>query len=283
MPMNPMPSTTPAASAQAQRAPQSSPSDLDLLAELEEALWRDPVIRVLDRQSLSVEVSKGEVFLSGHVASTVQCRRVEAIVWDVPGVRAVHNRVVADLELATAVAQALAEDPRTLRYSIRVGAYHGWIQMSGDVPESVANAAEAVAARVPHVRGIIGLPLASANRQGGKKHYPFQPLLGSEVFASDGLAGTVSQVVINPRNRLVSHIAVLTRLEAQAPAARRQVAVPVEAVDLVTDGGVFLKESAKDLAERPVFDEADYPHAAPDWVPPYPYLPGTIRWPRTVL
>jgi osmotically-inducible protein OsmY len=282
--MNATPNSTTGDSAQVHNAPpRLRPPDLDLLAEVEEALWKDPVIRALDRNSLSVEVSDGAVFLSGHVASTVQCRRVEAVVWEVPAVLAVHNGLVADLELATAVAQALAEDPRTLRHVIRVGAYHGWIRMSGDVPESVAYAAEAVAARVPHVRGIIGLPQASANRQGGKKRYPFQPLLGSEVFASDGLTGTVNQVVINPRNRLVSHIAVLTRLMSGDPRPQRQVVVPVEALDLVTEGGVFLQESAKELAARPAFDEADFPQAAPDWVPPFPYQPGTVRWPRAAL
>jgi osmotically-inducible protein OsmY len=256
------------------------PADVDLLADVEAALWSNPSIRTLERASLSVDVREGEVFLAGHVASSMLRRRIGDLVAAVPGVVAVHNDIVADADLATAVAQALASDSRTRSHLIRVGTFHGWVRLSGEAPEAVAQAAEEVASRVPHVRGVLDLPRAADDRRTREKRPSLQPGLGADVYTADGPAGRVSQAVISPRNRLVSHIAVQARLEVKGRTVQGQFVVPAEAIEVVSAGGVFLKETSESLAARPMFKEDDFPPAPADWMPPFPYARGTVRWPR---
>jgi hypothetical protein len=254
--------------------------DLDVLADSQEALWKDPVIRTLDRDSLGLEVQEGEVYLSGHVTNAMHRRRIEDLITEVRGVSAVHNDLVADDELTTAVAQALASDPRTRPHLIWVGAFHGWIRLSGEVPNAaVRDMAEEVAGRLPHVRGVLDLPRLPGERLGPERR-PLQPRLAVPVYAKNDLAGNVAQVIINPRNRLVSQIAVHARPESLRQSAGSELLVPVEAIETAGESSVFLTDTLLDLAARPVFHEADFPLAPSDWRPPFPYLVGTVRWAR---
>jgi sporulation protein YlmC with PRC-barrel domain len=102
--------------------------------------------------------------------------------------------------------------------------------------------------------------------------------LGADVYASDGQVGKVSQVAINPRSRLVSDIAVQARMEVKGHTVAGEFVEPAEAIDWVSDGGVFLMDSSEKLAERPPFREEDFPPAPANWAPPFPYEPGTVRW-----
>lgn len=43
--------------------------DLDVLADVDTALWKHDVIRVAERSSIAIEVHDGEVFLLGHTAT----------------------------------------------------------------------------------------------------------------------------------------------------------------------------------------------------------------------
>jgi len=252
-------------------------SETDVLADIQNALWKDPVIRTLDRDSLSFEVLEVDVYLSGHVTNAMHRRRIEDLISGVRGVNVIHADITADDQLTTSVAQALALDSRTRPYLIWVGAFHGWIRLSGEVPTSqVREAAEEVAGRVPRGRGVLDLPRLPGEHHGIQRR-PLQPRFAVPAYAKDGLAGNVAQVVINPRNRLVSHIAVQT-LAGQS--ARNVFLVPVEAIETASESSVFLTDTLRDLAARPVFHEADFPRAPSDWRPPFPYLIGTVRWLR---
>lgn len=254
--------------------------EVDVLADIQDALWSDTTIRTLDRESLSLEVNDDEVYLSGHVANRMHRHRIEDLVMRVPGVNAVHNDLIADDELATTVAQALAADPRTRPHLIWVGAFHGWLRLSGDAPEAaVRGAAEEIAGRVSHVRGVLDLPRLPEEQPGAQRR-PLQPRLHVPVYAADGPVGKVGEVVINPRNRLVSHIVVQARAEGEGPNISGLFVVPVEAIETAGESSVFLTDTLRDLAARPVFREPDFPPAPSDWRPPFPYLVGTVRWLR---
>jgi hypothetical protein len=255
----------------------------DLLADIGQALFEDPITRLLDRNSRRVEVRDGEVFVDGHVPTMLDRLRVGEVIEAVPGIIVLHNKLVTDIELTIAVSGALAQDAHTTLYPIRVGAYYGWINLAGEAPRGVGDAAEEVAGKVPRVRGVLELPRATDDGLTRLARRPIQPLLGSDVYTSDGLDGDysqVSQVVILPRNRLVSHIAVQTRVQVKWRTVRGQFVVAAAAIELVSDGGVFLSDTSQALAERPQFREDDFPPAPADWVPPFPYLPGTLRWQR---
>jgi len=255
--------------------------DEDVRADVWTRLWQDPTTRALERSALEVEVRHAEVFLSGHVTTVTHRRQMAELARGVRGVKAVHNLLVADPDLVTDVAQALAADARTRPYIILVGAFHGWIHLGGEVPDDETRAAvEQVAARVARVRGVLALPhLPQARIHPIENGRPLQPHLGEAVYAQDGPAGRVTQVVISPRNRLVSQIVIGGNLEVNRQPMRGQWIVPIGALARVNEGGVFLSETLGVLTTRPAFDEAAFPLAPADWPPPFPYAGGTVRWP----
>lgn len=269
--------------AEARTLPTPTASDLDILAGIEEALWQDSVIRTFDKNSLKVEVRNGIVFLSGHMAS-LRLKQVEELIRTVQGVAGVRNEIVDDSDLVMAVALALAADPRTEPYLIRVGAFHGWIYLMGQVPADVAQAAEEVAAQVPDVRGILGVPESGEHdpsQLDKSQRRSLQPMPGAEVYAQDLHVGRVSQVVINPRNRLVSCIAVQAEVDVDGQLAQGEFVLPVEDIELVNDGGVFLRDTSANVVNHPVYMEDDFPLPPANWIPPFPYRPGQVRWPHS--
>jgi osmotically-inducible protein OsmY len=254
--------------------------DQDIQADVWAWLEQDDTTRALELSALDLEVHDNEVFLFGHVNGVMHRKHVAELVKGVRGVKAVHNELIADSDLVTEVAQALAADPRTRQYQIRVGAFHGWINLSGAVPNpETRTTVETVAARVAHVRGVLTLPsVVSEGAPREEKRRALQPSLGTMVYATDGPAGHVTQIIISPQNRLVSHIVVAVDAEVDRRSRRGQWVVPSEALAHVTGSGIFLSDSLSQLVARPTFLEANFPFAPLDWQPPFPYAPGTVRW-----
>ncbi|MGE5251324.1 MAG: BON domain-containing protein [Bacteroidota bacterium] len=265
---------------------QDSRADAGIQTEIWLALWKAEELRSLDISSMDLKVREGQVWLIGHAVTPYHKRLAGALVEAVPGVRAVHNELVVDDELALQVAQALAADPRTRPHLIPVGASHGWIRLGGDVPSpDVRQAAEEGAASIPGVRGVLALPhLADQTGPARLKSRPvrcsLQPQTGDRVYAKDGPAGSVAEVIINPRSRLVSQVVVDGRFEAGGQYVTGKFVVPAEALEPASRGSLFLSDSLAELAARPAFHEADFPPGPPHWRPPYPYEPGTVRWPE---
>lgn len=258
--------------------------DAGIQTEAWMALWKADDLRSLDINSMDVKVHEGEVWIIGHVVKAYHRRLAERLVKAVPGVQDFHNELVVDDELAREVAQALAVDSRTSPYIIPVGPSHGWVQLGGEVPTLDARlAAEETAASVPSVRGVLTLPhlpgetdhtcLATA-----KRNCLLQPQIGNRVYAKDGPAGKVAEVIINPRNRLVSHVAVEANYELKGRNVTGKFILPAKAIELATDESLFLYETLSNLATRPSYQEADFPIAPSQWRPPYPYEPGAVRW-----
>ncbi len=267
-----------------EKGQQQQRKDAGIQAEVWMTLWKADDLRSLEINSMDVKVREGEVWLIGHVVNAYHRRLAENLVRTVSGVSTVHNELVADTDLVLDVAQALAADSRTHPYIIPVGVSHGWVQLGGEVPTLEARLiAEEVAASVPAVRGVLTLPHLPGKTdltcvETGKINCLVQPKIGDRVYAEDGPAGKVAEVIINPRNRLVSHIAVDANYEINGRSVNGKFVVPACAIKAAPEGSLFLTDSLSELAARPVFREEDFPMVPTQWRPPYPYDLGVIRW-----
>jgi hypothetical protein len=111
-----------------------------------------------------------------------------------------------------------------------------------------------------------------------------QPLPGAAVYAEDGWAGVVVQVVINPQNRLVTHMVVSASgmVDTDDVIGFRPVMgehlVPVEAAEVVSEQSVILVPTPPSITAYPLFDAAACPPAPFTWRPPYPYTLSAVRW-----
>ncbi len=111
-----------------------SVTDADLEDVVRTAIQRYGTLRIWGH-AMSVEVTDGIVTLSGHVRTRVSKTTVEDLVSKVEGVRGVKNELFVDTDLEIAVAQALAQDSRTVKGfpGILVGSGFGEIFLKGAV------------------------------------------------------------------------------------------------------------------------------------------------------
>jgi osmotically-inducible protein OsmY len=253
--------------------------DEDIQADVWDALWRNDQIRVLERDSMIVEVADGVVTLRGHVASSLNAEAAEELAADVPGVTGIQNLLVADFDLEMAISAALAAEPLTMACLLRVGAFHGWISLAGEVPSPEAQAAaQACAVAVPGVRGVLGLPRIAGSPPSPVRR-ALQPHVGAAVYALDGRAGRISFVAIDPSDRLVASLCVRARFDLDSRTVAGDRLVPIEAVRVVSEGGVFLTDTLQQVAERPAPPEGGLPRSPEEWEPPFHYSRDHVRWP----
>jgi hypothetical protein len=99
------------------------------------------------------------------------------------------------------------------------------------------------------------------------------------VYAEEGEIGTLVGVVVNPCNRLVSHIVINARLDLGRREVRGQFVIPAAAIKMTTVGGTTLTDSMRDVNARPRFREGDFPMPPADWQLPFPYHAGEVHWP----
>ncbi len=253
--------------------------DKSIQAEIWDALWNEDLVRLLDMNNLMVQVKDGEVTLKGHLARKNNSSLIERVVRPVPGVTAIHNYLVSDDTLRIQVAQALFQDSRTRHLIIPVGVDHGWVRLGGEVPTcEIQFIAEEIAGQVPAVRGIIALP-----RVAGEKSWilraAVQPRIGSLVYDKDGGIGHVSQVVIQPHNRLVTDVVVDTEESTGEQVIKHRWIVPVQRFHLVTKDSLLLKRDGPPLSMYPACSPDDYGPAPAGWTPPYPYAADEVCWP----
>ena len=130
---------------------------------------------------------------------------------------------------------AALNPPAVLR--LPVYSFHGWVELGGSVPNrEIQRDAEETAASVPSVRGVILLP-DMAGEQKASARNAVQPRIGVRVFGEDETEGTVYQVVISPQNRLVTHAIVRVNRIIDGWQESCDYLIPVEAMDVVDEGG----------------------------------------------
>lgn len=129
--------------------------DAALLQDVMNALYDYPRLRI-DLRAIHVRAVDGMVWLQGHVSSDLNSRIAEDQIKGITGLAEIHNQLVADTDLAAAVATALARDPR-IQHGQHIGVYPnlGDIYLRGAVstPEARAAAGE-VASRVAGVEHV---------------------------------------------------------------------------------------------------------------------------------
>ncbi len=131
-------------------------ADKELEQAVRDAILRYGTLRIWGH-AFQVETDGGTVTLAGHVRTAVSKETAERIVRQVNGVKTVKNQLIVDTELEVAVAQALADDARTVNGfpGILVGSAFGEIFLKGEVAsQEIKDAASQVAAQVPGVREV---------------------------------------------------------------------------------------------------------------------------------
>ena len=252
--------------------------DEDIVEDIWAAFWQEDTTRSSDRGSISITVQQGAVVLSGHLDSETNRSSIEACARGVPGVTAVHNRLVVDRELELAVAQALAQNARTRPFVIPVGSVHGWVRLGGEVPcREVQLASQEAAGAVPQVRGVTALPRVSGNSPAPTRR-AVQPRPGASVYGDDGQVGVVAQVVIDPRNRLVTHVVIRANELLDGQRGPGDYLAAIEAFDIVNVESLFLARGGSAGVAYPILDPAVCPPAPSHWQPPYPYAARDVRW-----
>jgi osmotically-inducible protein OsmY len=259
-------------------------TDDGILADIWDALSKVDTFRSLYLGSLSIDVKDGEVYLYGHVAQENNLPLIESIARSIAGVVAVHSYLVLDRDLIIQVAQALSSDERTRPYILPVDVCHGWIHIGGEVPTcELQHVVEKIAGGVSGVRGVTILPrLAGENPT--IPHRPTQPRIGAVVYGKDGEVGVVTQVVIQPEDRLVTHFVVRSKELTGGNLVARETVIPLVPSDLVKNESIILQRHTPSLDAFPVLDPDEYPLAESTWKAPYPYTAGEVRWPlREIL
>jgi hypothetical protein len=85
-------------------------------------------------------------------------------------------------------------------------------------------------------------------------------------------------VVIQPYNRLVTHVVVRSNEIRDGNLAARETVIPLEASDLVKNESIILQRNGPSLNAYPALDPDEYPLAESTWKAPYPYTAGEVRW-----
>jgi osmotically-inducible protein OsmY len=252
--------------------------DSAILTDIWDALWEQESIRSIDMDNLSVDVKDQIVYLSGHLAQEYNRQLIECMAQAVMGVEAVYNDLVVDRELILRIAQALARDEDTRPFALPVNAFHGWIHIGGEVPTSeLQHHMEKTAAEVPDVRGVVTLPRITGTNP-DKPRRAIQPQTGAVVYGQNGELGIVSQVVIQPDNRLVTNVVVRVQKLIDGNLVARELVVPIENIAQVKEGGAFMSRDGLSLNDYPFYNQSKYILPPPAWKPPYPYHTGEVLW-----
>ena len=267
-------------------------SDEVLGAAVDKALWSDEILRQTDYQEIGLSVQEGVVRLQGHVVTQGNKRNAEAAARSVPGVLDLENGLVVDDDLVLEVAQALGKNELTRSERIAVGARNGFITLNGEVSSAaIRHAAEARAASISQVRGVVNY-LQAPNIIIDYKDGPiWQPYIDQQVSAADMQLGQVERVVIDPRNRRVTAFVVQGyfpdpqdtdgyRLPSDEPQQEHSVVIPMDVVGSVTDGSVRLEISGTEAALYRSFKPADFIDPPAEWQPPYPYRREQVSFDR---
>jgi len=127
------------------------------------------------------------------------------------------------------------------------------------------------------VRGVLSRPRVLGEYPETARH-PIQPRIQAKVYDYNLQEGVVTQVVIQPRNRLVTQAVVSAGDFHDGKFVFYEYLVPVEAMEVVNQESIFLKRQGPPINRFPAFEPSDYPLAPSDWQPPYPYTAGDVRW-----
>ena len=125
-------------------------ADAEIADDAQHMLYNYNRLRI-DLRAIQVRVVDGEAWLRGNVSSRLNQRVTAELLEGIKGLYTIHNELVADPDLALAVAEALSADPRTHGQPIGVYPTLGHIYLRG-----LAGTPEVVVAAATIARGISG-------------------------------------------------------------------------------------------------------------------------------
>jgi osmotically-inducible protein OsmY len=264
-------------------------SDLALVERIYQVLGADKELCQTDYDTIGVKVRAGVVTLNGHVTTATKKMCVDNAVRGVTAVAQFENQLTIDEELTLTVAHQLGYAALMQGEQMGVNVQHGFVYLSGTASSAtIRQVAAQLAADVPQVRGVINRIQAPGILPDPEEERLCQPAIGREVFAQDCVVGRLQQVILNPHNRRVTALVVLTDFSAaqltnaeqpinghDQPA--RTILIPISAIRYATGTGIFLGVSSGDVARFADLNVHNYLFPPADWAPPYPYLSSDVR------
>jgi osmotically-inducible protein OsmY/sporulation protein YlmC with PRC-barrel domain len=98
--------------------------------------------------------------------------------------------------------------------------------------------------------------------------------IGAPVFATDGRAGKLDKIVVDPGTQRITHLIV-----GRGLLHKEDRVVPVELVERATPEGIYLHATSEELERQPLYQEESFVTLPPDVTPPAGYaLPDVLLW-----
>lgn len=266
-------------------------ADQILSERVDHALWSSESQNGSNYDDIKVMCNAGTVRLEGYVDTVLNKSRAIDAVRRVPDVLQIENNLVIDEELVYRVADVLACDSRMHgEQQIGVNARQGFVYLFGEASNATArNSAAEIVAAVPYVRGVVNrIHVAGvATEAEEEENRILQPIIGIEIFATDGTIGRLQKVVINQNNRRVKALVVVAHFpsfasqnsfwqNAEEVQAKRTVIVPISAVRTSLNSAVFLTIDSQKAAQFADIDPSLYQSPPDNWQPPYPYQSADV-------
>jgi osmotically-inducible protein OsmY len=270
---------------------KNTEADADLAHEVDHALWKDDIFRATDYDNIDVRVRGGIVYLYGHASSLTNQHQAERVLQTIPGLLGVKNFLIPDDRLLVEVSTALGRLESAHACKFFTGVSHGVVLLSGNVGNAkIKLLAEQCAASNPNVRGVINSVLSPGNELELSEKPFLQPSIGAEIFFLDGVSGRVSQVIINPDNRLVVAVVIQGRFADQrqqlksmnnedSRSPERQIVLSMNLVRYLTRVSGFLKIKSSERNRYMEFDPTHFFMPNRDWKAPYPYCADDVLFP----
>jgi osmotically-inducible protein OsmY len=267
---------------------ENTKTDIDLMHEVDHALWRDAAFRATDYDNIDVQVRDGIVHLNGHASSLTNLHQAERSLQTIPGLRGVNNHLIPDDQLLAEVSTALGSLESAYDCKFFTGVSHGVVLVSGNVEnKNIKLLAEKCAASNPNVRGVINSIRTPGDDLNSLEEPFMQPIIDEEIFFHDGISGTVQQVIINPDNRRVVAMTLRGRFENQRQElkslnngetrpAERTIILSMNSVRYLTKVSGFLYINSNEKNRYMDFDSTYFFTPKKDWKAPYPYCPDDV-------
>ena len=267
---------------------ENTKTDMDLVHEVDHALWRDAAFRATDYDNIDVRVRGAIVYLNGHVSSLTNQHQAEKSLQTIPGLLGVNNHLIPDDRLLAEVSTALGQLENAYDCKFFTGVSHGVVLVSGNVENTnIKSLAEKCAASNPNVRGVINSIRTPGSDLDLREESFLQPSIGEEIFFLDGVSGTVQQVIINPDNRRVVAMTLRGRFENQRQELKslnngetrpteRTIILSMNSVRYLTKVSGFLYINSNERNRYMDFDPAHFFTPNKDWKAPYPYCPADV-------
>jgi osmotically-inducible protein OsmY len=266
-------------------------TDAAIKEKINNALWKDDVLRALEYYEIDVHVKNGIVFLNGHIVGSSSQSRIENAIRAILGIQEIKNNLVLDDKLTLEVAGALGKLEHAFNCKFFTGVSHGVVVLNGEVSSvDVRLSAEQCAASNPKVRGVINSIRVTGVDLGIQDYRLVQLPIGKEMCFLDGISGIVRQVVINPNNRRVVAMIIQGRFSdsrrnlnlaniSAHQSAGQLLFIPASVIGHVTKNSGFLTIQSTDSTKYQEFDSSLFTAPNIDWTPPYPYCPDDVLFP----